>query len=101
MRVAALVGVLALGAGMFLLRIPAVAADSKAVPAATLDIPPTKGPQTVVLSGGCFWGVQGVFEHVRGVQRAVAGYAGGDKSTAQYEIVSSGMTGHAESVKII
>jgi len=57
-------------------------------------------PQTAVLAGGCFWGVQGVFEHVRGVKNVVAGYAGGDKATAQYETVSSGTTGHAESVKI-
>jgi peptide-methionine (S)-S-oxide reductase len=57
-------------------------------------------PQTAVLAGGCFWGVQGVFEHVRGVQKVVAGYAGGARSTAQYETVSSGSTGHAESVKI-
>jgi peptide-methionine (S)-S-oxide reductase len=66
-----------------------------------LDNPKTSGtPQTAVLAGGCFWGVQGVFEHVRGVQIVVAGYAGGDKSSAQYETVSSGSTGHAESVKI-
>jgi len=59
------------------------------------------GPlQTAVLAGGCFWGVQGVFEHVRGVKQVVAGYAGGDKSTAQYATVSGGGTGHAESVKI-
>jgi peptide-methionine (S)-S-oxide reductase len=56
--------------------------------------------QTAVLAGGCFWGVQAVFEHVRGVQKVVAGYAGGDRSTAQYETVSSGITGHAESVEI-
>ena len=67
----------------------------------TLDNPKTSGtPQTAVLAGGCFWGVQGVFEHVRGVQNVVAGYAGGDRSSAQYETVSSGTTGHAESVKI-
>jgi peptide-methionine (S)-S-oxide reductase len=66
-----------------------------------LDNPKAEGaPQTAVLAGGCFWGVQGVFEHVRGVQRVVAGYAGGDKSTAQYDTVSSGTTGHAESVRI-
>ena len=53
-----------------------------------------------MLAGGCFWGVQGVFEHVRGVTSAVAGYAGGAASTAQYETVSEGDTGHAESVKI-
>jgi peptide-methionine (S)-S-oxide reductase len=66
-----------------------------------IDNPKAPGsPQTAVLAGGCFWGVQGVFEHVRGVQKVVAGYAGGDRSTAQYETVSSGTTGHAESVKI-
>jgi peptide-methionine (S)-S-oxide reductase len=56
--------------------------------------------QTAVLAGGCFWGVQGVYEHVRGVQKVLAGYAGGMRGTAQYEIVSSGATGHAESVQI-
>src|SRR5689334_12400583 len=59
-----------------------------------------KGPQTAVLAGGCFWGVQGVFERVKGVKDAVSGFAGGDKSTADYETVSTGRTGHAESVKI-
>lgn len=69
--------------------------------APTLDNPKAAGPsQTAVLAGGCFWGVQGVYEHVRGVQKVLAGYAGGDSSTAQYETVSSGTTGHAESVKI-
>ncbi len=57
--------------------------------------------QTAVLAGGCFWGVQGVFEHVKGVKKVVAGYAGGSKNTAQYETVSSGATGHAESVQIL
>lgn len=56
--------------------------------------------ETAVLAGGCFWGVEGVYEHVRGVRKVVSGYAGGDKSTAQYETVSSGRTGHAESVQI-
>ncbi|MEP6883264.1 MAG: peptide-methionine (S)-S-oxide reductase MsrA [Gammaproteobacteria bacterium] len=66
-----------------------------------IDSPKAAGPaQTAVLAGGCFWGVQGVFEHVRGVKKVIAGYAGGDRSTAQYEMVSSGNTGHAESVKI-
>ena len=65
------------------------------------DNPKAEGaPQTAVIAGGCFWGVQGVFEHVRGVQKVVAGYAGGDKSTARYESVSTGRTGHAESVHI-
>ncbi|MEG0869266.1 MAG: peptide-methionine (S)-S-oxide reductase MsrA [Hafnia sp.] len=52
------------------------------------------------MSGDCFWGVQGVFQHVKGVTRAIYGYAGGDASTAQYETVSSGTTGYAESVKV-
>jgi peptide-methionine (S)-S-oxide reductase len=59
------------------------------------------GLQTAVLSGGCFWGVQGVFEHVRGVKQVLAGYAGGLPVTANYELVSTGTTGHAESVKIV
>ena len=54
----------------------------------------------MVLSGGCFWGVQGVFEHVRGVRKVISGYAGGQRSTADYETVSTGTTGHAESVQI-
>ena len=67
----------------------------------TVDDPKAAGSlQTAVLSGGCFWGVQGVFEHVRGVRRVISGYAGGDMASAQYETVSSGTTGHAESVQI-
>jgi peptide-methionine (S)-S-oxide reductase len=56
--------------------------------------------QTAVIAGGCFWGVQGVFEHVKGVRKVLSGYSGGDKSTADYEKVSTGTTGHAESVQI-
>ena len=56
--------------------------------------------QTVVLAGGCFWGMEGVFESLKGVQSAVSGYAGGSAQTAHYEIVSTGMTGHAESVRV-
>jgi peptide-methionine (S)-S-oxide reductase len=71
-----------------------------AVPASTSADAPASGVQTAVLSGGCFWGLQGVFEHVKGVKQVVAGYAGGARSTAQYETVSTGTTGHAESVQI-
>jgi|ERR1022692_88192 peptide-methionine (S)-S-oxide reductase len=90
------------GVGIVLLQAPLHGAESAVVLAPpALDNPKAAGvPQTAVLAGGCFWGVQGVFEHVRGVQKVVAGYAGGDKSTAQYETVSSGTTGHAESVMI-
>jgi len=67
-----------------------------------VDNPKAAGPmQTAVLAGGCFWGVQGVYEHVRGVRKAIAGYAGGERSTADYKRVGTGSTGHAESVKII
>jgi len=88
--------------GAVLWRSPMLAAEQAVVLAPpAIDNPKAAGPaQTAVLSGGCFWGVQGVFEHVRGVQRVIAGYAGGEKSTALYETVSSGNTGHAESVQI-
>jgi peptide-methionine (S)-S-oxide reductase len=80
---------------------PSLAAeDAVVIPAPTMDAAPSDGVQTVVLSGGCFWGVQGVFQHTAGVVNAVSGYAGGNKSTAQYETVSTGTTGHAESVQI-
>ena len=59
-----------------------------------------EGEQTAVLAGGCFWGVDAVFKHVQGVKSVVAGYSGGSAASAQYEVVSSGRTGHAESVKI-
>jgi peptide-methionine (S)-S-oxide reductase len=71
------------------------------VPAPVLDNPKAAGAlQTAVVAGGCFWGVQGVFEHVRGVHRVLAGYSGGAGQNAQYEEVSTGGTGHAESVQI-
>jgi peptide-methionine (S)-S-oxide reductase len=71
------------------------------VPAPALNNPKAAGAlQTAVVAGGCFWGVQGVFEHVRGVHRVLAGYSGGAGQTAQYEEVSTGGTGHAESVQI-
>ncbi|KQP23591.1 methionine sulfoxide reductase A [Pseudorhodoferax sp. Leaf267] len=63
---------------------------------------PTNPPATevAVLAGGCFWGVQGVFQHVKGVSNAVSGYAGGEKATATYEQIGSGRTGHAEAVQV-
>ena len=73
-----------------------------AIPAPKFDVPADAAPtQTAILSGGCFWGIQGVFEHVAGVTRVVAGYDGGAAATAQYELVSTGTTGHAESVEIV
>jgi peptide-methionine (S)-S-oxide reductase len=70
-------------------------------PAADEPLSKSKGMQTVVLSGGCFWGIQAVFEHVKGVSSVTAGYSGGSAGTAQYETVSTGRTGHAESVRIV
>ena len=71
------------------------------IPPPILDNPKAAGPtQTAVLAAGCFWGVQGVYQHVRGVQQVLSGYAGGTKETAEYEVVSRGHTGHAESVEI-
>ena len=75
----------------------AVAVPSPAVDA---SIATAKSTQTAVVSGGCFWGIQAVFQHVKGVINATSGYAGGSAKTAEYEIVSTGETGHAESVKI-
>ena len=71
------------------------------IAAPAIDEPVTGAHQeTAVLAGGCFWGVQGVFQHVNGVTKVVSGYSGGQADTAQYETVSSGRTGHAESVQI-
>jgi peptide-methionine (S)-S-oxide reductase len=72
----------------------------RVVPAPALDETASGTSETVVLAGGCFWGVQGVFQHVKGVTSAVSGYTGGEKGTAEYETVSSGTTGHAESVQV-
>ena len=74
-----------------------------ALPDPRLDAPKAaaKANAVAVFAGGCFWGVEAVFEHVKGVQEAVSGYAGGKSDSAQYETVSTGDTGHAESVKVI
>jgi len=80
----------------------AYAADS-AFPAAAVDesLSKTHGQQTAVVAGGCFWGMQAVFQHVKGVISATSGYSGGSATTARYHVVSTGNTGHAESVKIV
>jgi peptide-methionine (S)-S-oxide reductase len=83
-------------------QVSACAAQAAApVPPPALDNPRVAGAlQSAVLAGGCFWGVQGVFEHLKGVQRVLSGYSGGQAGTAHYEIVGRGRTGHAESVQI-
>lgn len=79
------------------------AGDSGKFPAPAVDSPlsPQKSEQTAVFAGGCFWGIQAVFQHVKGVVSATSGYSGGEAKTAQYEVVSTGETGHAESVKVV
>ena len=76
------------------------AEDAVIIPPPTLDETTQADSERAVFAGGCFWGVQGVFQHVIGVKKAVSGYAGGAANTAQYERVSSGDTGHAESVEV-
>lgn len=82
----------------------ATAADESAValPDPTLDAPlaASQGERTAVFAGGCFWGVEAVFEHVKGVNSVVSGYSGGTAKTANYDLVSAGRTGHAEAVRI-
>jgi peptide-methionine (S)-S-oxide reductase len=87
--------ILALGA--------AACAENRAFPAPAVDASLAKASsqQTAVVAGGCFWGIQAVFQHVKGVVSATSGYSGGSSLTAQYEVVSTGATGHAESVKIV
>ncbi len=79
------------------------AGASPAVPAPVLDASRASSPsqQTAVVAGGCFWGIQAVFQHVKGVISATSGYSGGSAKTAEYEVVSTGETGHAESVQIV
>jgi len=78
------------------------AAEPTTVPQTAIDVPLAAGKsqQTAVLAGGCFWGVQAVFEHLKGVRSVAAGYSGGRINSPNYEMVSSGLTGHAESVSI-
>jgi peptide-methionine (S)-S-oxide reductase len=81
--------------------VPAAAQEGVALPAPLVDLPASQASSEVmVVAGGCFWGVQGVFQHVNGVRNAVSGYAGGARNTAVYELTNSGTTGHAESVQI-
>ena len=75
--------------------------NSIPAPAADTALAAKSGDESVVFSGGCFWGVQAVFQHVKGVLSATSGYSGGEAKTARYELVSTGETGHAESVKVV
>ena len=95
-----LVAILVAG-GLVVRSTSAGAEGGRALPLPAVDLPPGQATTaSLVLAGGCFWGVQGVFQHVTGVTNAVSGYAGGEKKTAGYETVSGGRTGHAESVLV-
>ena len=91
-----MISVLVVGSGCS----TAEAGGGALVPAPKADVPASSGSQTAVLAGGCFWGMEGVFERVKGVRNVVSGYAGGAKSDAAYAKVSSERTGHAEAVRI-
>ncbi|WP_316213491.1 MULTISPECIES: peptide-methionine (S)-S-oxide reductase MsrA [unclassified Bradyrhizobium] len=94
-----LTGVLA-GAALLAVAPLRAAEDAVVIPPPAQDEPAASGLETAVLAGGCFWGVQGVYQHTAGVVNAVSGYAGGSKATADYHTVSTGSTGHAESVEV-
>jgi peptide-methionine (S)-S-oxide reductase len=103
-RSSAAITVLAIVAGFGFVNPGSAAEVAHVIPAPTADAQAATDGQatseTAVLAGGCFWGVQGVFQHVSGVTSAVSGYAGGEKNTAHYEMVGSGRTGHAETVSV-
>jgi len=88
--------------GVGMVACSSIAATPSSIPDPAVDAPlaSTRGEQIAVLAGGCFWGVEAVFEHVKGVSDVKSGYSGGSTATAQYEKVGTGETGHAESVKI-
>ncbi|WP_454886021.1 peptide-methionine (S)-S-oxide reductase MsrA [Sphingomonas oryzagri] len=102
MKTLPLLAIAALGAGALWTIAPSLAAETAVnAPRAALVEPVAGHRETAIFAGGCFWGVQGVFSHVKGVVSATSGYAGGKGATAQYEEVSTGTTGHAESVKVV
>ena len=101
-RPALIFAALLLAAGIALRDLPSAAKSARSTPPPMLDEPanPQATSELAVLAGGCFWGVQGVFQHVEGVTSAVSGYAGGAANTAHYEMVGTNTTGHAESVRV-
>jgi peptide-methionine (S)-S-oxide reductase len=101
-RSALIFSALLLGAGVALRGLPSAAESARPIPPPALDerVSSTAASEIAILAGGCFWGVQGVFQHVDGVSSAVSGYAGGAANTAHYEIVGTNATGHAEAVRI-
>ena len=97
-----LLAVALLAGGRYAISRSIAAEEARTIPAPVADeaAPPGATSEVAVLAGGCFWGVQGVFQHVKGVTSAVSGYDGGNKETAHYQMVGTGTTGHAESVRV-
>jgi peptide-methionine (S)-S-oxide reductase len=91
----------AFAGGAIALTAPAEAERARVIPAAKLDVPPAPNLQTAVFAGGCFWGVEAVFEQVKGVRDVRSGYAGGTRADATYDKVSSETTRHAEAVRVV
>jgi peptide-methionine (S)-S-oxide reductase len=102
LRFTALAAALLIAAGVSLTGLRSSAESAHTIPPPAVDEQPAEAgaSETAVLAGGCFWGVQGVFQHVSGVTNAVSGYAGGEEKSAHYNMVGMGGTGHAESVQI-
>ena len=94
-------GVAAAALALTLVGTTGSAETMRVVPAPAIDTPAAAAPGVAVLAGGCFWGLEGVFDHVAGVKSVTSGYAGGAAATAHYEVVGTGLTGHAESVRIV
>jgi peptide-methionine (S)-S-oxide reductase len=94
------IAAVAIVGGMIAMQNGAAAEGAVTVPLPAVDEPAGTAPETAVFAGGCFWGVQGVFQHVKGVESAVSGYAGGKTANPTYEDVTTETTGHAEAVKV-
>ncbi|MFC3181523.1 peptide-methionine (S)-S-oxide reductase MsrA [Cypionkella sinensis] len=98
----AIIALMALLTGTAMLPVSvSFAGEGVAIPAPSIDEAATAGTQTAIFAGGCFWGVQGVFQHVDGVISATSGYTGGDTANPSYDVVTTGTTGHAEAVKVV
>lgn len=100
MRRPILSAIVALGIGTAACQQPAFAEGTMATPAAAVEAREEPGKKTAIFAGGCFWGIEAVFSHLKGVSSVVSGFHGGEKNTARYDVVDSGKTGHAEAVRV-
>lgn len=100
MRRPVLTAIVALGIGTAACQQPAFAEGTMATPAAAVEAREEPGKKVAIFAGGCFWGIEAVFSHLKGVSSVVSGFHGGEKNTARYDVVDSGKTGHAEAVRV-